>query len=366
MRFIKNIKTIIMAALFTAAVSPLIASPSEAGVIFLTISPGARPTGMGDSFAGIADDATATWWNPAGLGRQSGRELTFMHANWLPGFNLNDMYYDFLAYKQEIPGLGTIGGNITYLHLGEQNRTDEYGADQGTFKTYETAVSLSYGTDLSDDLYVGLNSKFIYSHLADQGAGNEKGSGTGHSMALDLGMLYQTDYDLDIGLTLTNLGPKISYIDYEQADPLPTTFRLGLAYYLFYDEFNSLVLTSDMTKLLVRRGKDLDQGDDGIDTSDEWNYTDPVWKAIFTSWTDEDGFKDIVYGFGAEYWYNRMVGLRMGFWNDPPTPYGGDINATTYGVSLRYDSYIFDFSYLDAGEGHPLTDTMRFSINIGF
>ncbi|OGE82273.1 MAG: hypothetical protein A2Y39_03205 [Candidatus Delongbacteria bacterium GWF2_40_14] len=362
MSFTQYTKTAAVILFLAIAVSQLTSRPSEAGVVFLTISPGARPTGMGDSFVAIADDATASWWNPAGLARQSGRELTFMHANWLPGFNLNDMYYDFLAYKQEIPGLGVVGGHITYFYLGEQTRTDEYGVELGTFRTYETAVSLSYGTDLSDNLFIGLNSKFIYSHLSDSGAGNEKGSGTGHSMALDLGMLYQTEYDIDIGVTITNLGPKISYIDYEQADPLPTTFRAGLAYYLFYDDFNSLVLTGDMTKLLVRKGKDLDEGEDGIDTSDEWNYTDPIWTAVFTSWTDEDGVKDIVYGLGAEYWYNKMISLRMGFWNDDM----GDISATTYGTSLRYDSYIFDFSYLDAGKGHPLTDTMRFSLNIGF
>ncbi len=357
-----KIKSILIIMLILTGAASIYARPSEAGVVFLTITPGARPTGMGDSFSAIADDATASWWNPAGLARQSGKELTFMHANWLPGFNLNDMYYDFVAYKQEVPGLGVIGGHITYFYLGEQTKTDEYNNELGTFKTYETVGALSYGTDLSDDLFIGLSAKFIYSHLSDTGAGNEKGSGTGHSMALDLGMLYQTEYDTDIALTLTNLGPKISYIDYEQADPLPTTLRLGLAYYLFYDEFNSLVLTSDMTKLLVRRGKDLDEGEDGIDTSDEWNYTDPIWKAVFTSWTDADGVNDVVYGFGAEYWYNKMIALRMGFWNDDM----GEISATTYGTSLRYDSYIFDFSYLDAGEGHPLTDTMRFSINIGF
>ncbi|HQO08475.1 MAG TPA: PorV/PorQ family protein [Clostridiales bacterium] len=362
MRIIQNTKYAAAITFLLIMLSQSYGRPSEAGVAFLTISPGARPTGMGDSFVGIADDATASWWNPAGLARQTGKELSFMHANWLPGFNLNDMYYDFLAYKQEIEGLGTVGGHITYLYLGEQERMSESGVSEGKFKTYEMAAALSYGTDLSDNLFVGLSTKFIYSHLSDSGAGNEKGSGTGHSMALDLGMLYQTDYDLDIGVSVTNLGPKISYIDYEQADPLPTTLRAGVAYYLFYDDINSLVLTSDFTKLLVRKGKDLDEGEDGIDTSDEWNYTDPIWKAIFTSWTDDDGIDDVVYGLGAEYWYNKMISLRMGFWNDDM----GDISATTYGTSLRYDKYIFDFSYLDAGKGHPLTDTMRFSLNVGF
>ena len=36
---------------------------------FLTLGVGARPLGMGGSFAAIADDSTAAYWNPAGLGR---------------------------------------------------------------------------------------------------------------------------------------------------------------------------------------------------------------------------------------------------------------------------------------------------------
>ena len=45
------------------------ANISEAAVLFLRIASGARPAGMGESFVALADDATATHWNPAGLGR---------------------------------------------------------------------------------------------------------------------------------------------------------------------------------------------------------------------------------------------------------------------------------------------------------
>ncbi len=41
---------------------------SEAGVLFLRIAPSARAAGMGEAFVAIADDATGTHWNPAGLG----------------------------------------------------------------------------------------------------------------------------------------------------------------------------------------------------------------------------------------------------------------------------------------------------------
>lgn len=357
-----NLKKMIFGLTLLVAVA-LQARPSEAGVIFLGISPGGRPTGMGDSFVAIADDATATYWNPAGLGFQTGKEMTLMHVNWLPGFGFGDMYYDFFAYKHEIEDLGTVGGNVTYFYLGEMTRTNEEGKEEGKFKTYEMEATLSYGTMLSEDLSVGINAKFIYSHLSDKGAGAEKGSGTGHSAALDLGVLYHSEYGVDVGAMISNIGPKISYIDHEQADPLPTNFKLGMAYYLFEDEYNSLVMTADMNKQLVRKGKDLGLGvPDSIDTEEEVTYTDPIYKAIFTSWTDEDGIKDIVWGVGMEYWYDNMVGLRAGRWNDDM----GKIRSWTYGASLRYDSYIFDFSYLDAGDGHPLSQTMRFSLNVLF
>src|SRR3990172_2305599 len=44
------------------------ASTSQSAVLFLRIAAGARAAGMGEAFVAVADDATATHWNPAGLG----------------------------------------------------------------------------------------------------------------------------------------------------------------------------------------------------------------------------------------------------------------------------------------------------------
>ncbi len=41
---------------------------SNAAVLYLRVAAGARPAGMGEAFVSIADDAAATFWNPAGLG----------------------------------------------------------------------------------------------------------------------------------------------------------------------------------------------------------------------------------------------------------------------------------------------------------
>jgi len=60
------ILTVCLIGVFT---SPTKAT-STAGVLYLRVAPGARPAGMGECFVSIADDASATYWNPAGLGNE--------------------------------------------------------------------------------------------------------------------------------------------------------------------------------------------------------------------------------------------------------------------------------------------------------
>ena len=328
------------------------AGVAEATAIFLQISPGARAGGMGEAFVAVADDATATWWNPAGLAYLTEQELTFMHVNWLPQFRLDDLYYDFISYVNTVEDWGTVGMNIVFLNLGETERRDELNTPLGTFRTFETALTASYGSKVSDNLALGLNVKFIYSHLADQGTGQEKGSGVATDFALDIGMLYDTidpifRKNLTFGANLSNLGPKMSYIDRAQADPIPTNLKFGFAWDMIDDSFNKLTLAYDMNKLLVRKHAN--------------GETDPFYIALATSWTDVPFWQDLIYNMGVEYWYSDLVALRAGYWNDDI----GKVKPLTYGASFKVSAYRFDFSYISAGKGHPLTDTMRLSLTIG-
>ena len=92
------------------------ASPGDASAVFLLISPGAASVATGEAQVAKADDAYATFFNPAGLAFQTGEEYAGMHVNWLPGL-ADDIYYEFIAYKKHIPWLGTVGGNITFLNF---------------------------------------------------------------------------------------------------------------------------------------------------------------------------------------------------------------------------------------------------------
>lgn len=341
------------------------AQGGTSAVPFLLIAPTSRASGMGELGTGTADDASAIFWNPAGLGFQKGSEASITHANWLPQFHLSDLFYDYANFKTDIPEWGgTAAASITYLNLGEFTRTSEAGPEAiGTFKAFEYAITAGYGTKVTDDLALGLNLRFINSRLSDLGAGTEKGNGVAYDVSFDLGMLYRpkhlvipfTDEDMgeavSVGLCLSNVGPKVTYIDVAQADPLPTQLRLGFGFVPFKDEYNSLTLMADFARLLVnRRG----------------TKSDPVYEALITSWTYpgyDRVMKSITTSVGVEYWYDKTIAIRMGYFYEDPS--NGNRKFTTFGAGIRYDIYGFDFSYIySSEETSPLSDTLRFTLLI--
>ncbi len=350
----KNFWILLLTAVFLLGVSVQVFATSSAAVLPLLISPGARASGMGEAFVAVADDATATFWNTAGLAFQTGREITFMHANWLPQL-VSDMSIEFLAYRQRFASLGgTLAANITYFNYGEQTRTGEQGPEPlGTFRSWDLAVTLCYGAKISQNVGLGVGMRYIRSNLAEMGAGAEKGNGVGSSFAVDFGVLYKMAFlkGLALGMNLSNMGPKITYVDAAQADPLPTNFKIGLSYQVLDNEFNKLMIAVDTNKLMVVRHKD--------------GTSDPFYKALATAWSDgtlNEQANRLISSCGAEYCYNNMIYLRAGYYYD----YDGRVKYPAFGAGLQYYKYRFDFAYVAAEQGSPLSDTMRFSLTAGF
>ena len=458
----------VVLSIMIALYSPSLAQ-SEAGAIFLLIAPGARAGGMGEAQTAVANDAYASYWNPAGLGFLEGKELALMHVNWLPGL-ADDLYYEFFAFRKKYPTLGTLGGHLIFLNLGEQIRTSETGDELGTFTSYMTAFSLSYSALISRTQSFGINTKISYQHLVEIGAGAEKGKGTSIDFGFDLGYMHKEwlNQNLTLGLNLSNLGPKVSFIDPDQADPQPTNLSIGFNYAVINSEFNKLNIVYDIDKLLVSSYPDMDWDGDGYiggfdedgnqspyndynsDGQIEIAHTDPIYKALFTSWVNdwilggdidygtsspgngdgkiggyswEDGNSDgridgtkwydsnengsvdpgegemiasggepgdegwgkyneygikekgnakdrklsdeldrLVHNVGMEYWYGQYFAIRSGFIYDKT----GKISNPTFGIGLRFSGYGFDFGYTYGETGHPLTNTMRFSLNMEF
>src|SRR5438445_11477059 len=59
---------------------------------FLKMGAGARAAAMGDAFSAVADDVTATYWNPAGLAQIKTPEMSLMQNS-----SLIDTQYQYLA-----------------------------------------------------------------------------------------------------------------------------------------------------------------------------------------------------------------------------------------------------------------------------
>ncbi|MBM2841247.1 MAG: hypothetical protein HW412_1775, partial [Bacteroidetes bacterium] len=238
----------------------------ESAVPFLLISPNSRSSGIGEAGTGTVDDASAIFWNPAALAFLKGNEVSITHANWLPQFQQADLFYDYLNYRQDIEDIGgTIGASVTYLNLGEFIRTGAGGPQEiGRFKAFEFAVTVGYATKVFDDFGLGLNIRYIHSALSPIGTDQEKGSGIARTVSFDIAAMYKpTELEVPLignignafsmGVNLSNLGPKVTYIDAAQADPLPTNIRLGFGYKILDDEFNQMTYSLDFSRLLVRR-----------------------------------------------------------------------------------------------------------------
>lgn len=362
------------AFLFTGIFKPAFAQ-GEAAVPFLLLAPDSRAGGIGESGTGLADNSAAIFWNPAGIAFLTGTEVSITHSNWLPQFNL-DLFYDYLTYRQYIDDWGgSITSSVTFMNFGEFVRTGETDPTPlGTFRSFDFAFTAGYATKVSNNWGLGFNARLIHSRLSDKPTANEQGKGVATTVSFDIAAMYRPEKlvlpllnediggKFSLGMNLSNLGPKIYYIDQAQADPIPTNFRLGFAYKILDDEFNSLIYTLDFSKLLVSR--------DSLGESDEF------YEAIFTSWGDEpfsEELRDIVTSTGLEYWYGTpgdfLFALRTGFFYEDPSY--GNRKFMTFGAGIRYDIYGFDFSYITTdvfkgGENHPLSNTLRFSVLIGW
>jgi len=308
---------------------------SQSTALFLKIAPSARAWGMGRSYVALADDIGSAYFNPAGLSNVKNDEFIFMYAPWLKQF-VDDLHFSYLAWGREWKDFGNVAAQLTFLSLGEQIQTSPDNVTMGTFSSYEMALAFSYGTYISENIAVGGSFKYIHSHLSDQGAGNEKGSGVGKSFALDFGILYYTPFlpKLTLAASITNIGPDMSYIDADQADPLPRSMKLGFAYRFIDDEFSKLNWIGDADIDLITLEDQL------VGNENEKMTTETI------------------YSTGLEYWYGKSIALRAGYYLDED----GDVKSPTFGASILWERFQFDFGYFKGDKGEPLENQLLFSL----
>lgn len=326
-----------------------------AGAQFLKIGPGARVDSLGGAFSAIANDVTTIYWNPAGLSQLEKTSFSDTHTVWLA-----DVRYNYLAFATPIEKVGTLGASVTFLNVPDTEITTLAQPD-GTglwYSAWDTAVSLAYSRELYHNesgtkLSIGINTKYIHQQIHRESA---KG------VAIDIGSLYHTGWrSLRIGMSFSNFGPEMSFSgpdlesgvetagDEQTAEyqpfpdttnpsrrafldtieyPLPTNFRLGVAYDLVDNDSNLLTVALD--------------GNHPNDNSERLNL-------------------------GFEYWYKKAAALRAGYKFRLGPDQSEDEEGLTLGlgIHLKFSNTTLSLDYAFADFG-ILQNAHRVSLGIKF
>ncbi len=157
---------------------------------FLNLGVGARALGMGKVQVGLADDATAGYWNPAGLANQTHKyDGVLMHSELFSGIVKND----YAAFSMPLDDKSAIG--VSIMRLGVDNIADtrnlinEYGYIQYDKITYfsvaDYAMLLSYARKIGqvEGLTVGANAKIVYRNVGS--------FANAYGFGVDLGVQYR-------------------------------------------------------------------------------------------------------------------------------------------------------------------------------
>lgn len=305
---------------------------------FLKIDVAPRAAALGGAFVAIANDASALYWNSAGISRLTQTEFIVSHTNWIVGLN-----YEFGGVVIPIEQVGTFGASITSLTTEDMDvRTVDQPEGTGEKFSYsDLAAGVSYARNLTDRFSIGFTAKYIRESIWHMSAA---------TIAFDIGTLYKTSFNaLTIGMSITNFGGTMKYegsdaVVYYNVNAgkngsndkvvtdirtdewsLPLAFRVGLA---------AEPISSEMHRLLL-----------AVDALHANDNTESM-------------------NIGAEYTFNNMLLLRGGYKalfrrdSEEGLTLGGGIRYPLSTMNLKVD-----YSYSDFGR---LNSVQRFSFGVEF
>ena len=341
-------------------------------VPFLRISPDARSGGMGDVGIATAPDANSAFANIARTPFSTSKAgIAINYTPWLRDLSVNDVFLASLAGYYKISDNQAISASLRYFKLGSIQFTDAQGNDLQQYNPKEFAVDLGYSRKLSKKLGLGIAIRYINSNLASGNFGGQNYK-AGSSVAGDLHIYHhgakENGQGLNWGLTLSNLGSKISYSsDATQKDYIPANLGVGLAYTKVFDESNKITFAADFNKLLVPTAKLDSSGYPGTPSLNAYrSYSVPSsWiKSFGEGGGISEEIQEVNVAVGAEYWYNNQFGFRAGYFYENKNK--GNRRYFTVGAGIKYSIAGLNFSYVfPTGSGTsriPLSNTYRFGL----
>jgi len=266
-----------------------VASANFSGA-FLQNGLGARGMGMGGAFVGVADNAAAPFWNPAGLIGVKGKDVLAAYNPLSLDRNQSSLAFALNARGELAFGLG-------WLHAGVGDLVGRTASGVPTAKLddNENAFFVGVARAVGSRLALGFTMKRLDHSIKVPGRGTSSGSGFG----FDLGAQYQLTRRTTLGAVVRNLGASLDWNVRRSSqrtaatqDKLPVELGLGIAYEPLSDVID-LILAADL-------------------------YSNEVDQHL---------------NVGAEWTVNALLTLRGGFNRLPGDDRG--IGSTAFGLTIR-------------------------------
>ncbi len=377
-------RLIILGGSFFLAINCVIAQseyrPVYATIPYLMITPDSRGGAMGDLGVATSPDVNSQNWNAAKYAQIKEKSgVTTSFTPWLRTL-VNDINLAYLAGYYRFDNRQAISGSLKYFSMGTITATDDVGVPQYDFNPNEFSVDLGYSRLLSKHFSGSLVLKFIRSDINGGRSYSGQPYSPGTSYAADLGFYYQkpveirsTKGEFAWGLSILNLGSKISYTEGSDKQFIPATLRLGARYKMDLDEYNSLSASVELSKLLVPTPPEY--SDTSASGTPVIVAGRPIPTSLPLSWIQSfydapGGFneelREIMISAGLEYWYREQFAIRAGYFHENRTK--GNRKYFAVGIGLKLNVFFIDYSYLisTTGKSNPLANTMRFTIGFLF
>lgn len=272
-----------------------------------SLGAGARAMGMGNGFVAVADDATAIYYNPAGLPNLGFQQISVLHTVLFEG-----TIYDFISYARPLGnryGFGIAGMRLGTDNIGRRDNLTSFPnnaeEDAARFNASQMQLIISLGRRIGSKISSGISLKLVNQSIDNLSA---------YGFGIDLGTQLAIGKNLKAGILLQDIiGPRMKLINLTERTPF--TIRAGMAYLIESDKspFNTMFVL-DLEK--------------------------PERRSVKVR-------------AGVEMIHETGVVLRGGY----------DRDNFTMGMGLRYKELHFDYAYKFI---EYLTDSHRFSLTLEF
>ena len=302
----KNFIAIAAVSLFLFPNFLLAGDGSATGLSFLKIGVDAASSAMGGAAVANVSDASAAYWNPAGLAGSDEMNVMFSNQEWLAGSNNQFLGLNIPSDKLNL------GLSVALSGVGDIERRDERPTVEplGYFSSNSLAMAFSAATNLNSNLKIGVTALFLYEKIHIYSA---------NGFALDIGLIKDLNFfNLKSALVLKDFG-SMSTLSSESTD-LPTRITGGLS--------------------------------SGFDRGTSLSF---IWAVDAGKYLESDSFVRL----GGELTLNDMLSLRGGYRRNSENSSG-----ITAGIGIRLNRYSFDYAYLPFDFNLGDTHQISFGINI--